>query len=219
MRTGTWKTAVPPILPAMVRSPLMRKGGFDVLDGLVDAATLASLLREALASWSSALPQDDARRNRQERGGTPARRFASGAGGPVQEAFYQSPWVLGVLSQLAGVAVRPTGRRGTFTYYARAGDYLDLHRDIPGCDVAAITLLHDDGPPNGLSGCLCVYPGRCQEPLEEIRRTPERGAYAVRPSPGQTIVLLGGIVPHRVLRVGSGQRRIISVLCFEASWS
>jgi hypothetical protein len=34
--------------------------------------------------------------------------------------------------------------------------------------------------------------------------------------PGQTVVMLGGIVPHHVLPMAQGQVRVVSVLCYRA---
>lgn len=74
---------------------------------------------------------------------------------------------------------------------------------------------HDNGRPDSSGGLLCVYPERHPESLQAIRATPDRGGYAIRPCIGQTIVILGGIVPHKVLPVDEHQERIISVLCYQ----
>lgn len=200
----------------MAGSPLLLRGGFDVFEGLMDGPFQAALLGEAVACRSAATPNEVAVDDLEEvRGGSPARRFLSAEGGPLQDAFYQAGWFREQLAEWVGMPVEPTGFRGTFTYYARPGDYLSLHRDIEACDVAVISCL-SDGPEAGDGGSLLLYPGRTAEPLSAIRSSPEKGALRLRLLPGQTIVLLGGIVPHAVLPVGEQQARIVSVLCYRA---
>lgn len=70
--------------------------------------------------------------------------------------------------------------------------------------------------PATLSGALCLYPGRTQDTLRELRSRPDDGAEYVRLEPGQSIVLLGGLVPHRVLPVRERQVRIVAPLCYRA---
>src|SRR5262249_3511959 len=110
--------------------------------------------------------------------------------------------------------LRPTGSLGTYSYYVRAGDFLDIHRDIVECDVAVISCLSDGQAGDGEGGRLCLYPDRLFEALSSIRATPELGAVKLRLDPGQTVVLYGGVLPHTLLRVAEGQTRIVSVLCY-----
>jgi hypothetical protein len=211
---GTFSTGEIPA--ALAASPLLRRGGFDVFQGMLNGELLRALLVEALASRAEALesdvPVDD---GEEARGGNPARRFLSASGGRVQDAFYKALWMGRFLGELLGMRIAPTGERGTYSYYSRPGDFLALHRDVEACDVAVISCLHD-GRPTGDGGSLRLYPDRIEEPLSAIRRSPERGAVGVRLLPGQTLVLLGGLVPHTVLPVVSGQARIVSVLCYRA---
>lgn len=201
---------------ALRRSPLLRRGGFAVSDDLVDGATAAALRAEAHASFAGADAQETWEPDLEEgRGGTPRRRLLTAGAGPAQDAFYAEPSVAAVLSDLCGVEVTPSGNRGSYSYYCRPGDFLGLHRDVPTCDVALITVLHDS-PTADQSGALVLYPGRIEEPLSSVRERPHEGAVVVRLRPGQTIVLLGGLVPHRVRRVAPGQARVISVLCYRA---
>jgi hypothetical protein len=83
-----------------------------------------------------------------------------------------------------------------------------------GCDIAVVTVLRDDSSPLTISGALVLYPTRWNEPLSAIRRRPESGAVTVKLSPGQSAVLCGGLVPHALLTVARGQRRIVSTLCY-----
>ena len=53
-------------------------------------------------------------------------------------------------------------------------------------------------------------------PGKEYARTRHNvGEEVVKATAGSTIVILGGLVPHRVLPLTAGQR-VISALCFEA---
>jgi hypothetical protein len=54
-------------------------------------------------------------------------------------------------------------------------------------------------------------------PLGRIRAAPEHGVAIVKARPGQSILLLGGLVPHRVEPLGPAGQRIISALCFRAA--
>ena len=203
-------------LPVLIRnSPLMQKGGFELFAGLLDANTLRLMLSEAVslaatARASEVLVSDD----EEVRGGKPARRFLSVPGGPVLDAFYHAAWLQRFLCQVIDAPLRPTGGCGTYTYYARPGDCLALHRDIETCDLAVIPCLHDCPDPTSEGGMLCLYPDRLFEPLSTIRQSPEQGVVRLRLMPGQTLVLFGGIVPHTVLPIAAGQVRIIAPLCY-----
>ncbi len=195
------------------RSPLMKQGGFAIL---TEAPELEyrQLLREAVSNTSFAeLTQVEVSDQVESRGGSPARRFMTTQGSQSQDGFYHSPQTLQWLREVSGLSLLPTGGRGTFTYY-RPGDYLALHRDVLECDVAVITCLADTHTSPDLSGALCLYPERWREPLSAIRATPETGAVRLQLPVGQTIVLLGGIVPHEILPMTERQLRIVSILCY-----
>ena len=206
-------TSIPPVI---LGSRLMKRGGFDIFEGLIDTRTKNEMLSEALARLPDATECEVHISDDEEvRGGAPRRRFTNGRGGPLQQAFNTAPWLLDFLRGLTNHALIYTGEVGTYSYYLRAGDYLDIHRDIVTCDVAVITCLHDNSIDED-GGRLCLYPERYAEPLSEIRATPERGAAKVRLGVGQTIVMYGGIVPHALLPLAEGQARIVSVLCYRA---
>jgi hypothetical protein len=208
---------LPDLPPTVAASPLLAQGGVGVYEGLVVGTVLQQLIDESIRSYATAADQGSNAPNPEEnRGGIPLRRFLTSSGGPVQQAFYQSAWVRAFLEHATGLSLNPTGSIGTFSYYVRPGDFLDLHRDIVTCDVAVITLLHQDGAASHGGGALCVYPARHREALSGIRRTPNEGAFAVQPEVGQTIVLLGGVIPHCVLPIKPNQHRITSVLCYRA---
>jgi hypothetical protein len=208
----------PRSIPRSIRkSPLMKEGGFQVFQGVIDSRIRNDMLAEALALLPSATASEVCTNDFEEvRGGKPRRSFLNGQGGPLQHAFYSSPWLLDFLRSLTHTRLTRTGALGTYSYYVRPGDFLDIHRDIVDCDVAVISCLSEGPMDNGDGGRLCLFPERLFEPLSSIRATPQKGAVKVRLEPGQTIVLYGGIVPHALQKVAPGQARIVSVLCYRS---
>lgn len=206
-------------VPAFVmRSTLVTAHrGFAVTDGIPDAVTFESLRQEAWSAYATADRQEcDADDGEDGRGGMPRRRLFSAGAGPAQDAWYHDPLLARQLSALCGMTITPSGSRGSYSYYAADGDFLDLHRDVETCDVTLITVLHDTTSAESASGALVLYPDRLGELLSEIRASPDVGAVAIKLLPGQSIVLLGGVVPHFVAPVVAGQARVISALCFLA---
>lgn len=205
--------------PDTVRgSALLQAGGFGVYRGIVDAELTAGLRAEAERAWLGAGDATVAEDGADEtRGGMPARRYLTAHGGPLQDALYAAPWLQRMLLELTGLELRPTGARGTFNYYVRPGDHLALHRDVRRCDLAMIAGLLADDPCRTGGGRLRLYPGRLDEPLSAIRATPALGAHEISLDAGQTLLLLGGLVPHTLLPTGDGQRRVVSIMCFRAA--
>jgi hypothetical protein len=194
----------------------MQQGGFAVFDGLVEGLREPLLAEAVSMSTVAAESMVEVSDNEEGRGGAPARRFLNGPGGPLQGWMYRAPAMLAFLRDLTHPSLNPTGDVGTYSYYARSGDFLGLHRDIQTCDVAVITCLSNTpGAANG--GSLVLYPGRSHEPLSAIRARPRDGACPLRLGEGHTIVFYGGIVPHELLPVVPGQARIVSVLCYRVS--
>jgi hypothetical protein len=134
--------------------------------------------------------------------------------GEKQRELYHDKRLIDFLQQVTGLTLQPSGQSGTYTYYARPGDYLAIHRDIDICDLAVITCLYDGPRTDNEGGLLTFYPQRLAERLSAIRATPQEGAVKMRLRPGQTLVLLGGIVPHAILPTARGQVRIVSILCY-----
>ncbi len=195
---------------------LGRRGA--VLASLLDHDGLEALRRDALASHPSAdemhAPEPD---EEVWRGGSPERWLESAPGGDALKAFYGSPSILDLLQRLTGLAWTQSGLIGTYSYYRRPGHHLGVHRDIDECDLAVITCVHDSSrSAAGLGGSLCLYPERTGDTLAELRARPDDGAEYVQLEPGQSVVLLGGLVPHRVLPVGEGHVRIVAPLCYRA---
>jgi hypothetical protein len=206
-----------PQVPWLLQGPLFRAGGVAVIDAIADDGTMAALCAEAQANYALAERQvcdvvtsDDC----DGRGGVPPRQLSTAPGGPVQDELYRSPYLHAYLSQLCGGPIRPSGSRGSYGYYVAPADYLGLHLDIVTCDVTVISVLADSSPDDG--GALAVQRGSVGVPLSILRRSAHVREEVVKAPAGATIVLLGGLVPHRVLPLARGQRAI-SALCFEAA--
>lgn len=204
-----------PVPRAIRDSALMRQGGCAIYDHLPGVAACARLLEEASRCLRGAVISTIATSDGGEvRGGNPARRFISAGGGEAQTEFYHAPETARFLSGTCNAPVRPTGGGGTYTYYARPGDHLALHRDIETCDLAVITCLLDRHRRGSGGGLTRYYPARQNEPLPRIRATPDVGVVSVRLPVGSTMVMFGGLIPHLIEPLGSGELRIVSILCF-----
>jgi hypothetical protein len=180
---------------------------------LLGARATDALAREALPCHSAAEVW------RLDRGsedrGSPSRWLETAAGGPALRAFYTATAVAALLRRLTGTAWRPSGAGGSYSYYRREGHFLGLHRDVEQCDLALITCVYEHGAPAaGQSGALHLWPERTQERLGEIAADPEPGRVSVRLRPGESIILLGGIVPHTLAEIEKGHVRIAAPLCF-----
>ena len=198
-------------------SPLFRQGGYGVYDSLLSPTHMNALLKEAIRQLPSSTESSTRRSCAEEwRGGNPVRRFLSAPAGAVQDEFYLNRETEAFLETLLHCKPRPTGLRGTFTYYARPGDFIGIHRDVDACDLAVITCLSDSPPADEKSnaGKMVFYPDRIDEPNSGLRRDPANGARLYRLLRGQTAILLGGVIPHAVLPVAPAQVRIVSVLCY-----
>lgn len=209
---------IPEIPRAIRESPLMRRGGFDIFSGITDEVITQNLLAEAIRQRSlmceSFVEEND---SEEIRGGSPRRQFRSSPGGNFQRDFYRAAWLTEFLRGLTTKFLHPTGEFGTFSYYSRDGDFLEIHRDILTCDVAVISCLKDERTAAEEGGKLCLYPTRTNELLSQIKAAPEKDALIIKLEESQTLVMYGGIVPHAVLPVRKNQERIVSILCFSAA--
>lgn len=218
MRVSPAMTVPSLAVPQVIRdSPLMKAGGCAIHGHFPGPAGCAKLLEEARQSLRGAVVSTVATSNGEEvRGGNPARRFISASGGEVQQTMYRDPEWAGFLGTICNVPVRPTGGKGTYTYYARPGDHLALHRDVESCDITVITCLLDRRKDGSTGGSTCFYPTRQHEPLSRIRATPGEGAVRVHLPVGRTMVMFGGLIPHLIEPLNPGELRIVSILCFRA---
>ncbi len=204
--------------PKLLRSKLLRSGGYMLLNGLIDAQTTDALLAEAASVRKNSERGEVAESDGTEgRGGCPARAFRSSPGGPLHWGIYACAQMTDLLGQLCGLPMSPLGG-GTYTYYESPGDFLALHRDVETCDLAVITCLSETGGVDA-GGRLLVYPSWVHEPLSVVRAAGSSSATPVPLGPGDTVALLGGIVPHEVTPMSAEQERIIAVMCYRMAHS
>jgi hypothetical protein len=185
---------------------------------VVSSRLISGRILDGLTTESEAAHQEAKRTVRpkagfaKERGGTPARSLRSGAGGKWHWAVFGAATLIQYVSRLCGVEVVPSGP-GSYSYYEQPGDFLDLHRDKLVCDVAVITCLKNVAD-LGLGGGLVLYPNLVRESLSHISSLGEKAGNRIMLARGETLVLLGGIVPHEVTPMLHGQERTVSIMCY-----
>src|SRR5712692_5584871 len=82
------------------KSPLMQKGGFELVDGLLPEPKRDQMLAEAICLYPESRQSYERQSDGEEiRGGSPARQFLSSQGGSVQDEFYHDTWVAGFLRE------------------------------------------------------------------------------------------------------------------------
>lgn len=199
----------------VAHSPLLlRSGGVAVLEGLFDAAVTRGLCHEALHRPRREDEHPPGADPEQVRGGTPARRLISVEGGPLQESLFGHPQVATLLAQQVGGPVRPCGLRASYSIYNREGAHLDVHRDVGGCDLALIACLYDSEP-GAEGGATDVWFDDALTPLGTLREGGGGAPTRVALQPGQTMLLHGGVLPHRIRPLQAGRLRVVSLMCFE----
>jgi hypothetical protein len=210
--TGSRPTArsarVGPQARALASSPLVRAGGAIAID-LLDRSGLTALRSEVAASWHQATSAERAEHNDGRRG-DPDRSLGHIDAGPVLDQLYADVGLAAMLYELTGAEWQPLGAHAGYSIY-NGQQYLGPHRDIEGCDVTAVVIVHDDTPGGHP---LWFWPGRAGDPLDEIRRDPLRGRRALIGRPGQAVVLLGSVVPHQLPKLPPDRTRIVAPLCF-----
>jgi hypothetical protein len=199
----------------ILQSRLFASGGYLVVCGLFDEETLQRMRAEADAVRTESERMLVADSDGTEgRGGFPARAYRSGAGRDLHWWLHGCQQMAQTLSRVSGVTVSPTGA-GTYSYYEQTGDFLAVHRDVLQCDIAVITSL-TSCMMDGSTGELVVYPEFIREPLSAVRAAGRSAGTSIPLDRGQTIILLGGIVPHEVAPTGAGQDRIVAINCYRA---
>lgn len=201
------------------RAPIIANGGFIVLDDLLPEATHQRLRLEGIERATGAEEQRCEEHDMSGfRGGNPARWLRSATGGPVQHEIYQATVMAENISYFCGRPVKPTGGEGTFSYYDLPGHFLGLHRDINTCDVTLITCLHRKHS-KGKSGALRIFYRSLASKLTDVVKDREVALLDVHLEERQSILLLGGCLPHEVLPAAKGYERYISVLCYKMETS
>ena len=197
----------------VLQSRLFAAGGYFVVAGLFDEDTLQALRAEAetarLEGRRAIVADSD---GTEGRGGVPARCYRSGAGGELHWGLHGCEQMTETLTHVCGARVSATGG-GTFSYYEEEGDFLAVHRDVLQCDIAVITSLTHSRV-EGSTGELVIYPQFIREPLSTVRSVGRSAGTFIPLDRGQTIILLGGLVPHEVAPTSAGQERIVAINCY-----
>jgi hypothetical protein len=203
-----------PAWPSIEQSLLWRNGGYLVTRILSDQG-LEMLLAEALAQREECAEHNELLGGyRQDERGRADGRLESAPGGPILDALYHSDKVLQLLHRVTGVRWRPAGPKGTFSYY-RSHDFLGRHRDIHGCDLAAITCIMDTGGcDSGDSGRLAVYQSSRSDQVDEMPVPRAAACVKIRMRAGDSVILLGGIIDHEVCSLRTGHFRVVAPLCY-----
>lgn len=207
------------VMPSQVEdeiaaSAIHAAGGFTVVSALFSQTEMAELRAEACIARPKGTRQEHAEFVPTEgRGGTPKRAFRNALSGPVQWRLFTSAQCLASIKSITGLTARPSGS-GSFTYYECEGDFLALHRDIETCDLTAITCIDENSTASG-GGRLLVYPDYRTESLASTRLAGPTAATPVWLRRGNTILLLGGMVPHELAAVLAGEERVVSVMCYQ----
>ena len=131
----------------------------------------------------------------------------------MQYSIFAMPAVAEVLSRIAELPIGLSGV-GSYSYYHRTGDFLALHRDVVKCDLALLTCLQDDVSERGRRGTLRIYPSFALDPLSAVRLTSNPTFADVTLAVGESVLLMGGMIPHEVTPMAPGQCRTMSVMCY-----
>lgn len=195
-------------------SPLLQAGGIAVWEGLFAPDTLQALLQEALQGRCTAYTHPAGLDTEQVRGGTPARQLLSVDGGPLQQSLYADAALQALLSDSVQAPLRPCGSQASYSIYREAGAHLDVHRDVAGCDLTLITCLQDSHP-DADGGCTEAWLEDGLTPLDTLRAGGGGPLSRLALQPGHSMLLHGGVLPHRILPIGPGRQRVVSLMCFE----
>jgi hypothetical protein len=198
---------------SLVASRIWSQGGYSAVSGLIGRSFLDALKAEA----ESARPLGqrtslETSEGGEDRGGSPARALRSSPCGELHRALYASPQLTDAISEICGVAVASTGV-GTYHFYEREGDFFALHRDFVGCDIAVITCIAQRLTEQPMGGLL-VYPNHFLQGLSQVHAAGKAKSLAIPLAPGETVILLGGQLPHEVTPVAAGQDRVVAVNCY-----
>lgn len=196
-------------------SSLLCAGGYGVYRGLIDPDLVSGMLTEALTGASrtdQCVLEGD---NEDVRGGQPARQVLSVDGGHLQDELFSSSLLQMFVANEVGLTVHPCGGRASYSIYAGPGAHLDVHRDVPGCDLALVTCLYDSAPSAG-AGAVDLWLDDLTTPLSAIRANPDEKRSRLTLLPGDSLLIHGGLIPHRIPAPETDRLRVVSLMCFAA---
>ena len=195
-------------------SALLQAGGYGIYRGLVEPGWLAAMLAEAMSGEKRIDQVVDAADVEQVRGGAPAREVVCVEGGPVQDELFASAPLQQFVANQVGLPLQPCGARASYSIYTGPQSHLDIHRDVSGCDIALVTCLRDSHPFAG-DGAVDLWLDDLTTPLSEIRSYTEHGRSRLALAPGDSMLIHGGLIPHRIPKPGINRMRVVSLMCFE----
>ena len=197
--------------------PLAAAGGVAVFDGLPDRATCNALALEARTR--TGIDPPGVLRRRRCRGprrhappGAADGRGRRGPGRPVRVAV-ASRVPCGAMWH-ADRAERKPGQLQLLRPAGRLPRHAPRHRHVRRHADHRAARRHRPARSRGRARRLPRPVRRAAVPYSRCAR---RGRRDRQGTPGQSIVILGGLVPHRVERLGAAGQRIISALCFRAT--
>lgn len=195
-------------------STLLHAGGYGIYRGLIEPSWIEGMLLEATVGGQRVDQVASGTDTEDIRGGQPARRIGCVEGGPRQDELFGSVALQRFVANEVGLPIRRCGTRASYSIYAGPQAHLDVHRDVPGCDLALITCLYDSDPLAG-EGAIDLWLDDLTTPLRNIRAQVERRRSRLALLPGDSLLIHGGMIPHRIPPHGADRLRIVSLMCFE----
>ena len=195
-------------------STLLHAGGYGIYRGLIEPKWIEGMLAEAMAGGQRIDQVASGNDTEDIRGGQPARQIVCVEGGPKQNELFGSVALQSFVANEVKLPIRSCGMRASYSIYAGPQAHLDIHRDVPGCDLALITCLYDSDPLVG-EGAVDLWLDDLTTPLRAIRAHVERRRSCVALLPGDSLLIHGGMIPHRIPPPGAHRLRVVSLMCFE----
>lgn len=195
-------------------STLLRAGGYGIYRRLIEPTWIESMLAEATTGGQRIDQVASGKDTEDIRGGHPARQIVCVEGGPKQDQLFGSAALQSFIANEVKLPIRSCGIRASYSIYAGPQAHLDIHRDVPGCDLALITCLYDSDPLAG-EGAVDLWLDDLMTPLRDIRAHVERRRSRLALLPGDSLLIHGGMIPHRIPPPGTDRLRVVSLMCFE----
>lgn len=201
-------------LSRLRHSRLLHAGGYGIYRGLIPPTRIEGMLAEATDGGQRIDQVASGNDTEDIRGGQPARQIVCVEGGPRQDELFGSIELQRFVANEVNLPIRCCGQRASYSIYAGPQAHLDIHRDVPGCDLALITCLYDSDPLAG-EGAIDLWLDDLTTPLRNIRAHVERRRSRLALLPGDSLLIHGGMIPHRIPPPGTDRLRIVSLMCFE----
>jgi hypothetical protein len=201
-------------LTRLRHSTLLHAGGYGVYRGLIEPKWIEGMLAEAMAGGQRIDQVASGNDTEDIRGGQPARQIVCVEGGPRQDELFGSLALQSFVANEVKLPIRSCGMRASYSIYTGPQAHLDIHRDVPGCDLALITCLYDSDPLGG-EGAVDLWLDDLTTPLREIRAHVQRRRSRLALLPGDSLLIHGGMIPHRIPPPGTDRLRVVSLMCFE----